>query len=72
MLLASQYCFKNIIRYKHIGYNLNIMRQSACSVINRIMADNYAAFFNCTSVGRAPDSMMTPALKIKYKCVQKW
>ena len=47
---------KNITRYRCIGYNLNIMRQSACLVFNR----NYAAFFNCTPEGRASDSMMTP------------
>ena len=29
--------FRNIIiRYKRIGYNLNVMRQSACLVINPI------------------------------------
>ena len=27
---------------------------------NPIMVDNYAAFFNCTPVGRASDSMMAP------------
>ena len=43
-----------------IGYNLNVMRQSACLVFNPIMVDNYAAFFNCTPVGRASDSMMAP------------
>ena len=35
-----------------IGYNLNVMRLSACLVSNPIMVDNYAAFFNCTPVGR--------------------
>ena len=39
---------------------LNVMRQSACLVFNPIMVDNYAAFFNCTPVGRASDSMMAP------------
>ena len=43
-----------------IWYNLNIMRQSACLVFNQIMVDNYAAFFNCTLVCRASDSMMAP------------
>ena len=53
--------FRKIIsRYKRIGYNLNVMRQSACLVFNPIMVDNYAAFFNCTPVGRASDSMMAP------------
>ena len=35
--------FRKIIRrYKRIGYNLNVMRQSACSVINPITVDGYA------------------------------
>ena len=51
---------KIITRYRRIGYNLHVMRQSACLVFNPIMVDNYAAFFNCTPVGRASDSMMAP------------
>ena len=51
---------KIISRYRRIGYNLNVMRQSACLVFNPIMVDNYAAFCNCTPVGRASDSMMAP------------
>ena len=51
---------KIITRYRPIGYNLNVMRQSACLLFNPIMVDNYAAFFNCTPVGRASDSMMAP------------
>ena len=51
---------KIITRYRRIGYNLNVMRQSVCLVFNPIMVDNYAAFFNCTPVGRASDSMMAP------------
>ena len=55
---------KIITRYRRIGYNLNVMRQSACLVFNPIMVDNYAAFFNCTPVGRASDSMMAPDIKL--------
>ena len=51
---------KIITRYRRIGYNLNVMRQSAWLVFNPIMVENYAAFFNCTPVGRASDSMMAP------------
>ena len=51
---------KIITRYRRIGYNLNVMRQSACLVFNPAMVDNYAASFNCTPVGRASDSMMAP------------
>ena len=51
---------KIITRYKRIGYNLNVMRQSACLVINPITVDGYATLFNCTPVDRASDSMMAP------------
>ena len=51
---------KIITRYRRIGYNLNVMRQSASLVFISIMVDNYAVFFNCTPVGRASDSMMAP------------
>ena len=51
---------KIITRYRRIGYNLNVMQQSACLVFNPVMVDNYAAFFNCTPVGRASDSLMAP------------
>ena len=39
-------------------YRLYVMRQSACLVFNPIMVDNYSAFFNCTPVGQASDSLM--------------
>ena len=29
--------------YRRIGYNLNVMRQSACLVFNQIIVDNYAS-----------------------------
>ena len=51
---------KIIMRYKRIGYNLNVMRQSACLVINPITVDGYATLFNYTPVDRASDSMMAP------------
>ena len=49
-----------ILRYRRIGYNLNIMRQSACLLINKITVDNFAALFNCMTVSRASDYMMAP------------
>ena len=51
---------KIIVRYKRIGYNINIMRQSACLVFNPITVNNFAFLFNCTPVARASDSMMAP------------
>ena len=41
--------FRKIITHnRRIGYNLDVMRQSACLVFDPITVDNYAAFFNCT------------------------
>ena len=51
---------KNIMRYKRICYNLNVMQQSACLVINPITIDDCATLFNSTPVDRASDSMMAP------------
>ena len=39
---------KIIIRYKRIGYNMNVMRQTACLVVNPITVNNFADLFNCT------------------------
>ena len=39
-------------------YDLNVMRQSACLVINPIAAGNFVALFNCTPMYRASDSLM--------------
>ena len=48
----------NIInRYKRIGYSLDIMRQTACLVVNPIIVDGYASLFNCMTAVRASDSM---------------
>ena len=60
-MINFSFQFRKIITcYRRIGYNLNVMRQSACLVFNPVMVNNYAAFFKCTLVGRASDSMMAP------------
>ena len=51
---------KILVRYKLIGYNINIMRQFVCLVFNPITVNNFAPPFNCTPVGRASDSVMAP------------
>ena len=48
---------KLINRYNRIGYSLDIMRQTACLVVNPIIVDGYAALFNCTTAVRDSDSM---------------
>ena len=39
------------LRYKKIGYNINVIRQTACRVGNPITVNNYASLFNCTPAG---------------------
>ena len=48
---------KLINRYKRIGYKPYVMRQTACLVISPTSVDSYASLFNCTTAGRASDSM---------------
>ena len=48
---------KIVKRYIRVGYNLDIMRQSACLVLNPITVYSYGFLFNCTTVGQASDSM---------------
>ena len=46
--------FKNILkRYKRVGYNVDIMRQSACLVVNPITVESYGFLLNCTTMGQS-------------------
>ena len=50
--------FKKIVKlYIRVGYNLDIMRQSACLYLNPITVYSYGSLFNCTTEGQASDSM---------------
>ena len=50
--------FRKLIgRYKSIGYNLDIMRQTACLVINPIPVDRYSLLLNFTAAAWASDSV---------------
>ena len=46
---------KIIVRYKKIDYNINVLRQIACLVVNPMKVYSFAYLFNCTTVGRASD-----------------
>ena len=46
---------KIIVRYKKIGYNINVMRQTACLVVKPIKVNCFAYLFNCTTVGQTSD-----------------
>ena len=48
------------IRYKQIGYNINVLQQTACLVVNPITVDNFVFLFNCKPVGRTSNSMAVP------------
>ena len=51
---------KIISNYKKIGYNINVLQQTAYFVVNPITIGNFAFPFNCTPVGRTSDSMTVP------------
>ena len=38
---------KIISNYKKIGYNINVLQQTACLVVNPITVGNFAFLFNC-------------------------
>ena len=43
---------KKIIKlYIKVEYNLDVMRQSACLVLNPVTVYSYGFLFNCTTVG---------------------
>ena len=50
------YHFKKIIvRNKKIGYNIDVLQQTACLVVNPIKVNSFAYLFNCTTVGWTSD-----------------
>ena len=50
------YQFKKIIiRYKKIGYNIDVLRQTACLIVNPVKVNSFACLFNYTTVCRASD-----------------
>ena len=50
------YHFKKIIvRYKKIGYNIIVLRQTACLVVNPIKVNSFVYLLNCATVGWTSD-----------------
>ena len=56
----STQCIKIISHYKKIGYNIHVLQQLACLVVNPITFGNFAFHFNCAPVGRTSDYMKVP------------
>ena len=48
---------KIISHYKNIGYNINVLQQTACFVVNPITVGNFAFLLNYTPVGLTSGSM---------------
>ena len=48
---------KIISHHKNIVYNINVLQQTACLVVNSITVDNFAFLSTCTLVGWTSDSM---------------
>ena len=46
-----------VSHYKKIGYNINVLQQTAWLMVNPIAVGNFAFFFSCTLVGQTSDSM---------------
>ena len=55
-IFSAQF-IKIISHYKKIGYNINVLQQTACLVENPITLGNFAFLFNCTLGGRTSDSI---------------
>ena len=51
---------KMVSRYKKFGYNITVLQQTACLVVNPIADGNFAFLFNCTLVGHTSNSIMVP------------
>ena len=62
---SAQY-IKIIPHYKKIGYNINVLQQTACLVVNPITVGNFAFLFNCRPVGQTSDSMTVPTKILIY------
>ena len=53
--MISDHFKKIVVRCKKIGYNIDVLRQTACLVVNPIKVNNFSFLFYCTAVGRASD-----------------
>ena len=46
---------KIIVRYKKIGYNIDVLQQMICLVVNSVKVYSFPYLYNCTTVGRTSD-----------------
>ena len=55
-----------ISHYKRIGYNIGVLRRTACLVVGPVAVGGFAFLFGCTPVGRASDSVVVPTWGLVY------
>ena len=55
---------KIVKHYKRVGYNMDVMRQHACLVVNPVMVNSYGFLFNCMTVGRSQTQYYGPDVKL--------
>ena len=51
--------FSTISQFERICYNINVLRQTACLLVNSITVDNFAFLLNCTRSGPGPQTLLT-------------
>ena len=59
--IFSGQLIKTISHHKKIGYNINVLQQTACLMVNPVTVGNIGFLFNCTPVVRTSDSMTVPS-----------
>ena len=57
---------KIISHYKRIGYNIGVLRRTACLVVGPVAVGGFAFLFGCAPVGRASGSMVVPTWGLIY------
>ena len=60
---------KIISQFKKIDYNINVLQQTACLVVNPITVGNFAYLSNCKPVGWTSDSM---TVDLKFYLLMRW
>ena len=67
---------KIISHYKKIGYNINVLQQTACLVVNPITVGNFAFLFNCTpgggGGGEGSDFRLYDGSDLKTYLLMRW
>ena len=54
--LSAQFYSKIIYLYKKIGYNINVLWQTACLVVNTITVDHFTFLFKEDKLSKATSS----------------